>query len=75
MTLPSRLLFGTADQFDNAAPTCSILDVLQRQLGDSLGVNRLGIDMAAKRQRSQDADFPAGIMTFDIRGRIALGIA
>lgn len=68
--MPFSQPFGTADQFNNAAPVAGIGDILQRQAGDAFGMYAFRINMLAIAKGSQNADLAAGVMAFNIGRRV-----
>ena len=68
-------LFDGADQLDHAAPCFRIFHISRFDLGDTLGMYRVGIDMLAEREGGEDTDLAACVMTLDVRLGIAFRIA
>lgn len=66
------LALCAADQLDLCVSAVAVCNVLKGDLGDSLGVHAVGVNMLAECQRSKNTDLAACVMTVDVSGGIAL---
>ena len=63
-----------AQQLDAVAELGRGVEIGERDRGNALDVNRVGIDLGAEREARQDGKLLRGVVAFDVEGRIGLGI-
>ena len=64
-----------AKQLDAVAKLAGGIEIGERDRGDALDINRVGIDLGAESQARQDGKLLRGVVAFDIERRIGFGIA
>lgn len=62
--------FCASEQFNHAAVIADISNVFQSDFGNAFGVDAVGVNVFAEAKRRQNANFAAGVLPFDIGGRV-----
>ena len=61
-------------QFDDVAQIRGVRNIFGREIGNALDRNVLELHAAVKGNRRQNCNFAGGIFTFNVGGRISLGV-
>ena len=68
--MTARQFFCPGYKLYGATEFLGICYVFEGDVGDTFGFDLLGVNVLSKRQRGKNADLAAGIVTFDIGGRV-----
>ena len=73
--MPLRGALGDAEQLDAIAEFVGRGEIGERDRLDAFDRNRVGVDLGAEGQRSENRHLVRGVEAADVEGRIGLGVA